>query len=347
VTLEAYASLSFMGEIIEGMRRILESQSTWLRLRPRDAATDDAYKEYIEASPEKRKTMLLWATANTIDATAAGLGPVIKKGEFKPFPTTLMAFGPLGCSGFGTWDVRLLSLRDTVGKKVDLDSPGSSYKTREYIFDALGIRDKVNLTTLGGGARTVQSIKDRTVDVDIAHMTGFARPIPDVIQLMTETRFYMVDATKEGIDGAVRAHAEVYRGMYPYPLYPGPLPQFLGLRYEPVRQPVVYCIGGQNPHFLMAPEADPEVVHEFVSIMLKNQGEFDRYVTGDLKSLKEGFPQVTRPKGEFHPGARRAFEGLGLNYGFPAIVENEARRARAHGQEFYIPDYFQAWLRLQ
>jgi hypothetical protein len=112
-----------------------------------------------------------------------------------------------------------------------------------------------------------------------------------------------------------------------------------------VRQPVVYCFGGQNPHWVMSPEVDEEVVHEFVSVLVKNRDEFDRYLTGDVKSVKEGFAQIARPKATFHPGAARAFKELGIDYGLSSLVASEQQRAQAKGQQFYLPDYMQARLR--
>jgi TRAP-type uncharacterized transport system substrate-binding protein len=176
-------------------------------------------------------------------------------------------------------------------------------------------------------------------------MTGTARPVPEGIQLMTESRYYMVDATTEGIDKLARTRADVFTAIFPQPIYSGDLQKSLGLRYDPVRQPVVYCFGGQNPHWVMSPEADEEVVHEFVSVLVKYREEFDRYMTGDVKAIKEGFPQVARSKDWFHPGAVRAFKEFGLDYGLSSLVPAEQQRARAHGLEFYLPDYMQARLR--
>lgn len=346
VTLDVYASLSFMAEIVEATRKIVESRSPWLRIRVQDAAQDEMYKLYISSPPEKRKTMVMWALENGIDGFAAGLRPeIMKKGEFKPFPMVVMKFGPLGCSGYGTLDEKISTPRDFVGKKVDLHSPTTASHAWGMILDVLGVRDKVTVVYSGGLSRMVAFMKNRQATVGIAHMTGVTRPVPQVIQLMIEDRFYLVDALKDAIDQVASVHGDIFKSIYPQPIYQGDLPRVLGLKYDPVRQPVIYCIGGQNPHWIMSPEADPEVVQEFVSAQLKHKDDFEKFVTGDVKGLKEGLPQTARPKSQYHPGARRVFEQFGLDYGLNSVVESEKARSKAHGQEFYIPDYLEARLR--
>jgi hypothetical protein len=342
VTVDAIASLSFMGEIIEGMRRILEARSPWLRLRVQDSDIDAGWKTYVEASPDKRKLLVMWGLSNDNNYRESDRHPLFRPGELKPHPLTVMGFGPLGCSGSGTWDEKLLSYRDLAGKTLDLDSTvGNQVYIRTSIVEVLGLKDKVKITALGGGDRTVQTIKNRTVDVDVFHMTGPTRPVPQGIQMMTEGRAYMVDMTKDGIDAVAKANLNLYKSLYPFPIYRGGLPKSLGLRYDPVREPVAYCIGGQNPHFLMSPEADPEVVHELVSVMLKYKEDFDRYVTGDVAALKVGLPQSLVPKREYHPGARKAYEEAGVLYGLRAAFEAEQRRAQAAAVPLHFPDYMQ------
>jgi hypothetical protein len=346
VILDVYASLSFMAEIVEATRKIVESRSPWLRIRVQDAAQDEMYKLYISSPPEKRKTMVMWALENGIDSFAAGLRPdIMKKGELKPLPMVMMKFGPLGCSGFGTVDEKILTPHDFVGKKVDLHSPTNATGAWGLVLEVSAVKDKTSLVFSGGLPRMVSFMKNRQAAVSLAHMTGVTRPVPQVIQLMTEDRFYLVDVTREGIDKVARTYTDVFHAIYPQPIYQGDLPRVLGLKYEPVRQPVVYCFGGQNPHWIISPEADPEVVQEFVSVQLKHKDDFEKFVTGDVKALKEGLSQTARPKSQYHPGARRAFEEFRLDYGVNSLVESEKARAKAHGQEFYVPDYLEARLR--
>lgn len=151
----------------------------------------------------------------------------------------------------------------------------------------------------------------------------------------------MVNVTKEAIDGAVRSKPDVFKSMYPFPLYAGDLSSALGLNYNPVREDVIYCIGGQNPHILAGSEVDEGVIEELVTVIMENAQDFHQYVTGDVDSLIDGLPLVVRPKDAFHPGAQKAYDNLGVAYGVNAMIEIEKARAAAHGQELYIPDYLE------
>ncbi|MDE2836805.1 MAG: hypothetical protein OXL97_04760 [Chloroflexota bacterium] len=341
VTLNFQGTARTWGEILEGMNKILEANDSFIeRITILDVNPDNAMRAWADMSAEERKYSLIYGLENNVDVNEAGLHPIFADSPLPSGLKAVMSNGPLGCSGHGTWDVDLLSLKDTAGKKVDMDSEPIG-PVREEIMRGLGVLDSAEITFLGAGPRTVETLKNRNVDVDIIHLTGATRPIPPHIQILTEEETYIVDVTAEGIDAAVGSNPDVFKSMYPFPLYEGDLADSLGLSYNPVREPVVYCIGGQNPHILAGEEVDSEIIEELVRVILENKDDFHQYVTGDVDSLIDGLPLVVRPKSGFHSGAQAAYESLGVPYGVNAMVEIEQQRAQEHGQEFYMPDYLQ------
>ena len=341
VTLNFQGTARTWGEILEGMNKILEANDSFIeRITILDVNPDNAMRAWADMSAEERKFTLIYGLENNVDVNEAGLHPIFADSPLPSGLKAVMSNGPLGCSGHGTWDADLLSLADTAGRKVDMDSEPIG-PVREEIMRGLGMLDSADITFLGAGPRTVETLKNRNVDVDIIHLTGATRPIPPHIQILTEAETYIVDVTTEGIDAAVRSNPDVFKSMYPFPLYEGDLAEALGLSYNPVREPVVYCIGGQNPHILAGEEVDSEIIEELVRVVLENKQDFHQFVTGDVDSLIDGLPLVVRPKSGFHSGAQAAYESLGVAYGVNAMVEIEQQRAQEHGQELYIPDYLE------
>jgi hypothetical protein len=78
VTLDVYASLSFMAEITEATRRILEAHSPWLRIRAQDFSGDAMWKRYISMTPEQRKLVMTWELENRVDTNLNGIGTELK-----------------------------------------------------------------------------------------------------------------------------------------------------------------------------------------------------------------------------------------------------------------------------
>lgn len=343
------ASLSYMQEIAEAMRRIVRDESEYLTLEILDVVGHQ--RQYIDMSQEQRNRAFHIGYENTEDLWAAGLSEGVGPDEYNDAgrPMVVMSFGPLGCSGHGTWDENLMTIHDAAGRTFDTDDPRNWI--RLHALEAAGLltqldppQGDVEVTTRGSYGRTEVDIAQRTVDVDVFHMTGFNRPVPNIIQLMTESRAYMVDVTPEVIDEVRLKYDDIYNTLLPFPLYREDIQQTLNLNYDPVRQERVYCFGGQNPHFVISPDAPEEYVYELVSTILANRDEFDRYVTGDVEALKEGIPLGLRPQSWFHPGAVRAFEEAGLNFGLPASIEFEKERAASWGQDYYVPEYVERQL---
>ena len=341
VTLNFQGTARTWGEYLEGMNKILEANDSFIeRITVLDVNPDNAMRAWADMSAEERKFSLIYGLENNVDVNEAGRFPIFEASPLPPGLMPVMSNGPLGCSGHITWDEDLMTLADTAGRKVDQDSEPIN-PVREEILRGVGVLGEANITFLGGGPRTVETLKNKNVDVDIIHMNGATKPIPPHIQILTEEKTYIVDVTKEGIDAAVHANPDLFKSMYPFPLYQGDLRDSLGLNYNPVREPVVYCIGGQNPHILAGTEVDADIIEEFVRVIMENKEDLKQYITGNVGELIEGLPLVVRPKSAFHPGAQAAYDALGVDYGVNAMVAIERERAARHGQELYIPDYLQ------
>lgn len=115
----------------------------------------------------------------------------------------------------------------------------------------------------------------------------------------------------------------------------GPV-RFMGSHVDPVRDPVVHCLGGRNPHFYVGPEMDQDVAYELVSTILKHREDFAQYLAGDVAAVRDTLGLVFMPKKVFHPGARKAYEDNRYAYGLKAAVDHLTERAKAHNQPLFL-----------
>ncbi len=338
VTVNLLATLNFMAEIVEPMRRILEEQESFVSMTVEDTTGGPSagWVIFNQIEEDQRKLMIPWTLENDHHLAESGLSPRFPEGVQGP-PMVLMKVGPLGCSGVGTLDPDIVTFADLDGKTLQ----GGTRPSLRHIDAAIALGIEVNHVEHGTSDVTVRELKNGQIDASYYHMTGHTRPTPLLLQLLQEQDggFYFVD-----VKPAIEAIQEQFPGKWPYmfpvPLFAGELKETWNLGTDPIRGDVSHCFGGQNPYFAVSAEMDEEVAYEIVYQTVKNREDFRRFLTGDIDAIVDTLGMTYRPQRDYHPGARRAFEDLGYPYGLEATIEYQKQRAAEHGQSFEPPQFF-------
>ena len=332
------ASLSFMAEIVEPMRRILEEQSSPVSMTVEDiqGGPQAGFLLFNQVDAVERSALIPWTLENADWEAVSAQSARFPDGVMGP-PRVLLKVGPLGCTGIGTLDEDILSFGDLDGKT--LQSGSRPFNVHRDSGASLGI--DVNYVEHGADDVTVRELKNGQIDASYYHMTGHTRPVPQLLQLLQEQdgAFYHAD-TKPAIDAIHEKLPDKYPFLFPVPLYAGELKETWNLGTDPIREDVAHCYGGQNPYFSVSAEMDDAVAYEIVYQTVKNREDFRRFLSGDLDAIVETLGMTYRPQSHYHPGARAAFEDLNYPYGLEATIERQRQRAAAHGVSFTVPQSF-------
>jgi hypothetical protein len=342
VQVNLLASLSFMAEIVEPMRRILEEQESFVSMSVEDTTGGPAagYAIFNKVDRATRELMIPWTLENDAWSSESAASGRFPDGVLGP-PRVLLKVGPLGCSGTGTLDPDIVTWLDLDGKTLQGGSRPSA-RDRDSAA-ALGIN--VNHVEHGGDDVTVRELKSGQIDASYYHMTGHNRPVPQLLQLLQEQdgAFYFVDVAP-----AVAAIHDKFPGkwpfMFPVPLYKGDMKGVYNLSVDPIRGDVSHCFGGQNPYFAVSAEMDDAIAYEIVYQTVKNRADFSRFLAGDVQAITDTLGMTYRPQVDYHPGARAAFEDLDYPYGLAATIAYQKQRAEDHGMTFTAPSAFDTLL---
>jgi len=333
------ASLSFMAEIVEPMRRILEEQGSPVTMTVEDftGGPSGGFALFNNQSLAERKITIPWSLENDYNFAVAATSPRFPDGV-KGGALVLLKVGPLGCSGEGTLEESIVNFADLDGKTLQ-DGSRPSARARDG-GDALGI--DINHVEHGGDDVTVRELKNGQVDASYYHMTGHNRPVPQLLQLLQERdgAFYHID-----VADAVNAIHDKYPGkwpfMFPVPLFAGDLQKTWSLGTDPIRGDVAHCFGGQNPYFTVSADMDDAVAYEIVYQVIKNREDFGRFLAGDVEEITSTLGMTYVPQAGYHPGARQAFEDLGYPYGLEDTIQYQRARAEAKGLPLTISPAFE------
>ena len=339
VQVNLLASLSFMAEIVEPMRRILEEQGSFISMTVEDTTGGPSagFVVFNNADVETRKVSIPWTLENDAWASESAQSGRFPDGVLGP-PRVLLKVGPLGCSGTGTLDPDIVSWGpDLEGKTLQ----GGSRPSRRDADAAAAMGLNINHVEHGGDDVTVRELKNGQIDASYLHMTGHNRPVPQLLQLMQEEdgAFYFVDV-KPAVEAIHREFPGKWPFMFPVPLYAGDLKETYNMSVDPVRGEVSHCFGGQNPYFTVSAEMEDDVAYELVYQIVKNREDFRRFLSGDVDAITETLGMTYRPQVDYHPGARAAFEDLDYPYGLEATIERQKQRAADHGVTFEVPQSF-------
>ena len=332
------ASLSFMAEIVEPMRRILEEQNSPISMTVEDftGGPSGGFALFNTQNLAERKITIPWSLENDYNFAVAATSPRFPDGV-KGGALVLLKVGPLGCSGEGTLDESIVNFADLDGKVLQ-DGTRPSARARDGSF-ALGI--DVEHVEHGTDDVTVRELKNGQVDASYYHMTGHNRPVPQLLQLLQERdgAFYHID-----VADAVGAIHDKFPGkwpfMFPVPLFKGDLKETWSLDTDPIRGDVAHCFGGQNPYFTVSADMDDAVAYEIVYQTVKNRQDFGRFLAGDIEEITTTLGMTYVPKAGYHPGARQAFEDLGYPYGLEDTIEHQRARAQAKGLPLTVSPAF-------
>ena len=211
VTVNLLATLSFMAEIVEPMRRILEEQESFVSMTVEDTTGGPSagWVIFNQIEEDQRKLMIPWTLENDHHLATSGLSPRFPDGVTGP-PLVLLKVGPLGCSGVGTLDPDIVTFADLDGKTLQ----GGSRPSLRHIDAGIALGIDVNHVEHGGDDVTVRELKNGQIDASYYHMTGHTRPVPQLLQLLQERdgAFYFVDvkpaieAIQEEFPGQVAVH---------------------------------------------------------------------------------------------------------------------------------------------
>lgn len=193
------------------------------------------------------------------------------------------------------------SIKDMVGKRINLGSPGSNTRyIAELTLKAYGILDKIHASSLGFGG-SASALRDGKID---AWAAASAPPVPAIIEIFASKD----DACIVPVDDAMIAKI-----MAKYPPFINsdvPANTYKG------QTKTVNCLG--YPAYLLVNKNVPaDVVYEVVSLMYSPEG-IKRLITisKKWKSLKDkNVPKIQGMANiglKFHPGAEKFWKEKGI-----------------------------------
>lgn len=295
------------------LQKLIAKNSKSLRIESLPAAGREQYADYEDASPEKRKLMIL---------TMLHIEPVLgEKGQIpwaKPVPRmkALMTFAPNSAVAMFTNDPSVKTIYDLAGKKVDLGLPGSYvYNTQAPLFTAAGLMQKIQLVPSVSINQGWQRLGDKAVDATGAGIINMRLLPPGPSDIVKKNKIYQVHVPQELFK---KAQDTTGVPLLPLPVKKGAFKESYALDYEVAREDSGTLAQTLTGGFWVSADMPDEIAYEIVKTALKNIDQFGNdHALGKL--LKEQIGHMTVPQAEFHPGARRAYQELGFSYGLEGI----------------------------
>lgn len=293
------------------LQKLIAKNSKSLRIESLPAAGREQYADYEDASPEKRKLMIL---------TMLNIEPVLgEKGQApwaKPVPRmkALMTFSPNSAAAMYTNDPSVKTIYDLAGKKVDLGLPGSYvYNTLAPLFTAAGLMQKIQLVPSVSINQGWQRLGDKVVDATGAGIINMRLLPPGPSDIVKKNKIYQVHVPQELFK---KAQDTTGVPLFLLPVKKGAFKESYALDYEVVREDSL--APALTAGFWVSADMPDEIAYEIIKTALKNIDQFGNdHALGKL--LKEQIGHMTVPQAEFHPGARRAYQELGFSYGLEGI----------------------------
>lgn len=295
------------------LQKLIAKNSKSLRIESLPAAGREQYADYADASPEKRKLMIL---------TMLHIEPVLgEKGQLpwaKPVPRmkALMTFSPNSAVAMYTNDPSVKTIYDLAGKKVDLGLPGSYvYNTQAPLFTAAGLMQKIQLVPSVSINQGWQRLGDKVVDATGAGIINMRLLPPGPSDIVKKNKIYQVHVPQELFK---KAQDTTGVPLLPLPVKKGAFKESYALDYEVAREDSGTLAPALTAGFWVSADMPDEIAYEIIKTALKNIDQFGNdHALGKL--LKEQIGHMTVPQAEFHPGARRAYQELGFSYGLEGI----------------------------
>ncbi len=312
---------------IEAMREMFDLETNGrITLTPQDGQPEDAI-DYIINNPDKYD-QVIFRTADE-HAILWDLGiPSARSAAVVPRPMALWTIYPTACATIFTLDPNIKTIHDLAGKRVNTGRPAYQWDhIGRELFKAAGITLDVVTST---GKQSHEVLQDREVDA-ISYGFLFAdsktasiNPVMHNVAQITGS-MYTVDFTEELIDDiAVANPVWAERGlMQPVKYLQGGLRTAARVEYD-ISRTDGYCANGTSQLYLISPNVPEEVVYQMTKAMINQRHLGDEYFPFMSANWKERLGQSWAKQELYHPGARRAYEELGIEYGLEGTRAWEA-----------------------
>ena len=294
------------------LQKLVAQHSKGLRIESLPAAGREQYVDYANASPEKRKLMIL--TMSHLEPALGATGQLPWDKAVPPMKA-LMTFAPNSAVALFTHDPSIKTIADLAGKKVDIGLPGSYvYNAQAALLKAAGIAEKVQALPSVSISQGWQRLGDKVVDVTGAGIIDMRLLPPGPSDFTKRNKVYMVHVPPALFEKA----REMGTPLFPLPVTKGAFKESYQLDYDVARESAGTLAPAFTPGFWVSADMPEQVAYEIVKIALKNIDQFGKdHALGKL--LKDQIGHMTVARESFHPGARRAYEEMGFSYGLEGM----------------------------
>lgn len=300
-------------------QKLIYSDVPSVRLETLPASGQEQYLDFVGAASERQRNILL--TMSPIEAALApkGTGPWP---EPTVQPMAILTFAPNSAVALFTTDPKIETIYDLEGKRVDVGLPGTYVdNSQSPLLEAAGIKfEPVPSFSIADGW---QRLRDGIVDATGAGIIDMRLLPPGAADVLRgQKKVFQVHVPEELFEKALQVSG--------VPLLPllaphGSYREAYNLDYFVSRSTSGTLAPAFTPGFWASPELDEEVVYAVTKAALEQVDVFGQdHALGKL--LKGRIGHQTVPHDEFHPGARRAYEELGVSYGLEGIADFKKSR---------------------
>ena len=319
-TFNMLLNMGAFGQVSVGIRDMIEAGTDGrITIEHQDEPTLSAVVQLIERRPESYPRLLFQLSEITQALWGQGIDPD-GSGIINPVPQALYGIFPIGCLTLYTRNPDVHTIYDLDGKRLYPGRVGSSMKAAvDLLVDAADI--DVTIIQGTGGGQDAQLLSDQEVDAAASGIIFGASPPPQLNQVAAVTKdLYIVDIPDEVRVAALARNPEwgaasLFESLR---IEPGDLERAAGAGYQLVRQPLD-CIGGITVTIHTSPEVEDEVTYEMVRAILDNRDMADESFPFIARPWKNQLGLSFQPQDQYHPGARRAYEEVGVQYGLEGI----------------------------
>lgn len=300
------------------LQKLVAQHSKGLRIESLPAAGREQYVDYANASPDKRKLMIL--TMSHIEP-ALGVQGQLPWDKAVPPMKALMTFAPNSAVALFTNDPSVKTIADLAGKKVDIGLPGSYvHNSQAALLKAAGIADKVQALPSVSISQGWQRLGDKAVDVTGAGIIDMRLLPPGPSDVAKKNKVYMIHVPPALFEKAQAEGAP----LFPLPVKKGAFRESYKLDYDVAREATGTLAPAFTPGFWVSANMPEPIAYEIMKAALKNIDQFGKdHALGKL--LKDQIGHMTVAREAFHPGARRAYDEFRFSYGLEGMKAQAKR----------------------
>jgi TRAP-type uncharacterized transport system substrate-binding protein len=310
---------------LEGVREMLSrAYGDKISITPQDSTRLGAI-QFVNDNPDMYPRTIFSQQELDIALWRAGGIAITGAPSAHKKPAALWSMYPAACVMFYSRDPEIKSVRDFDGKVVYVGSQGhTSVLESKMLFDAAGVSPSIVV----GGKSGRDRLQDGEVDVTLywllfANSMGASEDPKTHTAMQLNGDWNFVDTPRDVIDIAGAANpAWVAAGaLQPISVFKGGLRAAARINYDVIKEDGLTCIGSGSPTFHTSPDAPEDVVYATMKGIIDNIEVSDDYFSFMSKLWQTRLGHYGVPGSNFHPGAQRAYEEAGLNYGIEGIYE--------------------------